>query len=69
MKEFEKFSQPMQNMGNSVDRALDDKGKKPSQFEVTPDISHKHDAEVLVDKPSVPAEKPQPNTPKKVPFD
>jgi len=69
MKEFEKFSQPMQNMGNSVDRVLDDKGKKPSQFEVTPDKSHKHDAEVLVDKPSVSAEKPQPSTPKKIPFD
>jgi len=51
MSETEIDSRQMQSMGNNVDRALDDKGKKPSQFEVNPDVSHQHDAEALVDKP------------------
>jgi hypothetical protein len=52
MSEIRTYSQAMQSMGNHVDRALDDKGKKPSQFEISPDISHGHDAKVFVYKPA-----------------
>lgn len=41
MTETEMSSESLRNMGNKVDRALDDKGKKPSQFEVVPDPAGK----------------------------
>ncbi|MBB6245657.1 hypothetical protein [Rhodanobacter sp. A1T4] len=68
MNELETYSRPIQSMGNNVDRALDDKGKKPSQFEVTPDISRKHDAEVLVDKPVAVPSNPRSDGTKNIPL-
>jgi len=68
MSELETYSRPIQIMGNNVDRALDDKGKKPSQFEVTPDISHRHDAEVLVDTPAAVPTSPHSDGTKNIPL-